>query len=41
MIEFKLNNKQIRAEKSGNITLHALVKPKEANMDSRPLGKRE
>ena len=39
MIEFKLNNKQILAE-SGNITfIRALVELKEANMETRPLGK--
>ncbi len=36
MIEFKLNNKQIRAEKVQTETLCALVKLKEANMETRP-----
>ena len=36
MIEFKLNNKQICAEKSKN-NFHS----KEANMETRLLGKRE
>ncbi len=41
MIEFKLNNKQICAEKVRTYPLRALVKLKEANMETRPLGKRE
>jgi hypothetical protein len=41
MIEFKLNNKQICAEKVGTWPLPALAKLKEANMETRPLGKQE
>ncbi len=41
MIELKLNNKKIRAEKVGRQPLYGLAKQKEANMETRPLGKRE
>ncbi len=40
MIDFKLNTKQIRA-KSGNITFKCMRLLKEANMETRPLGKPE
>ena len=41
MIEFKLNNHQIRAEKVETQPVRGLVKQKEANMETRLLGKRE
>ena len=41
MIEFKLNNKQIRETKVGTYPLRALLKLQEANMETRPLSKRK